>query len=372
MTTELQTQQVGEKRPREDEDDDHCDDLDRDRDDEQKKKQTTTTTVEVVNNNNNKDCFEAEAEEENLNEQNNKMKATATATGEQTEEEEEEEENVIPPKATATATKSFGSGFGSGFGKSFGGFSGGFGGLSKVTSASGFGGLVQGAQGGEGANDDNNKKDDNTNNNNNLNDDNTISKDVPVFGAVFGQSKDKQQRQQQQLNEKGGNDDDDDRNEDDENEEQGEPSNNNNKEFKPIAELREVDQQTGEEGEDLIYKTDGALYEYVNVEEDGKAPGWRERGRGEFRLNSTKNKDNARMIMRSKGNFRLILNASMFKGQKFTKMEGGKGVTFPCINAATNNKMTTYALKMRVAGTSAAQQVDTFLEQASIAQRMIK
>ena len=47
MTTELQTQQVGEKRPREDEDDDHCDDLDRDRDDEQKKKQTTTTTVEV-------------------------------------------------------------------------------------------------------------------------------------------------------------------------------------------------------------------------------------------------------------------------------------------------------------------------------------
>ena len=42
--------------------------------------------------------------------------------------------------------------------------------------------------------------------------------------------------------------------------------------------------------------------------------------------------------MRAKGNFRLILNASMFKGQKFAKMEGGKGVTFPCVNAASENE----------------------------------
>ena len=128
--------------------------------------------------------------------------------------------------------------------------------------------------------------------------------------------------------------------------------------------MKEIEQQTGEEDEDLMFKTDGALYEYVSTEEDGKAPGWRERGRGEFRINSTKKKDNVRMIMRTRGNFRLILNASMFKGQKFAKMEGGKGVTFPCVNAASENKkMTTYALKMRVAQSSAAQQVDTFLEQ---------
>ena len=31
------------------------------------------------------------------------------------------------------------------------------------------------------------------------------------------------------------------------------------------------------------------------------------------------------MVMRAKGNFRLILNAAMWKGQTFTKMEGGKG-----------------------------------------------
>ena len=41
----------------------------------------------------------------------------------------------------------------------------------------------------------------------------------------------------------------------------------------------------------------------------------------------------ARMIMRAKGNYRLILNAAMWKGQTFTKMEGGKGLTFPCKNA---------------------------------------
>ena len=74
-------------------------------------------------------------------------------------------------------------------------------------------------------------------------------------------------------------------------------------------------------------------------------PGWRERGRGEFRINSTKKKDTVRMIMRREVTSRLILNASMFKGQKFAKMEGRKGVTFPCVNAASENeKMTTYAL----------------------------
>ena len=41
----------------------------------------------------------------------------------------------------------------------------------------------------------------------------------------------------------------------------------------------------------------------------------------------------ARMIMRAKGNYRLILNAAMWKGQTFTKQEGGKGLSFPCKNA---------------------------------------
>ena len=181
---------------------------------------------------------------------------------------------------------------------------------------------------------------------------------APVFGAVFGGSKianDSEKKETETTTTSNG--------EGSKEETEGEEE-ENKKEFKVAKEMKEIEQQTGEEDEDLMFKTDGALYEYVSTEEDGKAPGWRERGRGEFRINSTKKKDNVRMIMRTKGNFRLILNASMFKGQKFAKMEGGKGVTFPCVNAASENKkMTTYALKMRVAQSSAAQQVDTFLEQ---------
>jgi len=179
-----------------------------------------------------------------------------------------------------------------------------------------------------------------------------------VFGAVFGGNKianDSEKKETETTTTSNG--------EGSKEETEGEEE-ENKKEFKVAKEMKEIEQQTGEEDEDLMFKTDGALYEYVSTEEDGKAPGWRERGRGEFRINSTKKKDNVRMIMRTKGNFRLILNASMFKGQKFAKMEGGKGVTFPCVNAASENKkMTTYALKMRVAQSSAAQQVDTFLEQ---------
>ena len=54
------------------------------------------------------------------------------------------------------------------------------------------------------------------------------------------------------------------------------------REFKVAKEMKEIEQQTGEEDEDLLFKTDGALYEYVSSEEDGKMPGWRERGRGGF------------------------------------------------------------------------------------------
>ena len=102
--------------------------------------------------------------------------------------------------------------------------------------------------------------------------------------------------------------------------------------------MKKNEQQTGEEDEDLLFKTDGALYEYVSSEEDGKMPGWRERGRGEFKINSAKKKITMENDLARKVTLSLILNASMFKGQKFAKMEGGKGVTFPCVNAASENE----------------------------------
>ena len=272
------------------------------------------------------------------------------------EENEKETTTTAPPPSTAP-----GIGFGAGFGKSFGGFSGGFGGLkAQVTSTGGTG------FGAFGKKPEAEKKEENDHDTNTTSEKKTEEGDgeapattAPVFGAVFGGSKianDTSEKETETTTTSNGGEGS--------KEEEGEEGEDNKREFKVAKEMKEIEQQTGEEDEDLLFKTDGALYEYVSSEEDGKMPGWRERGRGEFKINSTKKKDNVRMIMHTKGNFRLILNASMFKGQKFAKMEGGKGVTFPCVNAASENeKMTTYALKMRVAQSSAAQQVDAFLEE---------
>ena len=132
-------------------------------------------------------------------------------------------------------------------------------------------------------------------------------------------------------------------------------------ETKPVITLQQEDVTTGEEDEEVVFTTDGALYEFVTEEGKGGAA-WKERGRGEMRLNRGKD-GGARMVMRAKGNYRLILNAAMWRGQTFTKMEGGKGLTFPCKNAVNGDdaKVATFALKMRVSATHVEQQVEEFL-----------
>jgi len=320
LATDMTTE-VGEKRPREEEEED--DEVEKANEQQQQQQQ----------------------EEEKKDDANNGEPPKTKKAKEEDDKEKETPSTTTVPSAGGAAGGG-GSGFGSGFGKSFGGFSGGFGGLkAQVSGGGGFGAFGKKSEGEKKDIDDNeisgekNKREEG--------DGGGGGGGAPVFGAVFGGSKIANDTSEKK-----------------ETEEEGEGEKNKKEEFKAAKEMKEIEQQTGEEDEDLMFKTDGALYEYVSTEEDGKAPGWRERGRGEFRINSTKKKDNVRMIMRTRGNFRLILNASMFKGQKFAKMEGGKGVTFPCVNAASENKkMTTYALKMRVAQSSAAQQVDTFLEQ---------
>jgi len=323
--------EVGEKRPREEEEEKNVNDDD----------------VEKKNNEQQQQREEEKIEEE----QKDGAGEGEPPAAKKAKEEEEKEKETPSTTAGAGGFGGAGGGFGAGFGKSFGGFSGGFGGL-KAQVTSGGGGF--GAFG---------KKPEKKDNEDNETSEKNKTEEgggggASVFGAVFGGSKianDSEKKETETTTTSNG--------EGSKEETEGEEE-ENKKEFKVAKEMKEIEQQTGEEDEDIMFKTDGALYEYVSTEEDGKAPGWRERGRGEFRINSTKKKDNVRMIMRTKGNFRLILNASMFKGQKFAKMEGGKGVTFPCVNAASENKkMTTYALKMRVAQSSAAQQVDTFLEQ---------
>ncbi|KAK8937457.1 hypothetical protein KSP39_PZI011981 [Platanthera zijinensis] len=105
--------------------------------------------------------------------------------------------------------------------------------------------------------------------------------------------------------------------------------------------LQVVPVETGEENEKLVFAADATLYEYL----DGS---WKERGRGEIKVNASLSGEKARLVMRTKGNYRLILNASIYPDMTLTDMEK-KGITFSCINSAAEGRsgLTTCALKFR-------------------------
>ncbi|MCO5579810.1 hypothetical protein L7F22_033672 [Adiantum nelumboides] len=99
---------------------------------------------------------------------------------------------------------------------------------------------------------------------------------------------------------------------------------------------------TGEEQEKIVFGADATLFEFIDA-------AWKERGKGELRVNVPLDKSGkARLLMRSKGNLRLILNASLFPDMKMTSMDS-RGVTFVCVNSAMEEKsgLTTYALKFK-------------------------
>lgn len=100
--------------------------------------------------------------------------------------------------------------------------------------------------------------------------------------------------------------------------------------------------QTGEEQEKMVFGGDATLFEFVDAS-------WKERGKGEIRVNVPLDKTGkARLLMRSKGNYRLILNASLFPDMKMTSMDS-RGVTFACVNSAVEEKsgLVTYAVKFK-------------------------
>lgn len=106
--------------------------------------------------------------------------------------------------------------------------------------------------------------------------------------------------------------------------------------------MQEVPIETGEENEDAVFTADSVLFEYI----DGS---WKERGKGELKVNvSTTGTGKARLVMRARGNYRLILNASLFPDMKLTNMDK-KGITFACVNSAGEGKdsLSTFALKFK-------------------------
>ncbi|KAM0880311.1 hypothetical protein ACQ4PT_033682 [Festuca glaucescens] len=103
--------------------------------------------------------------------------------------------------------------------------------------------------------------------------------------------------------------------------------------------------ETGEENEQAVFTADSAIYEYL----DG---GWKERGRGELKLNiPVSGGERSRLVMRAKGNYRLILNASLYDDMTLKDMDK-KGVTFACINSIGEapSVLTTFALKFKDTG----------------------
>ncbi|XP_076925232.1 nuclear pore complex protein NUP50B-like [Bidens hawaiensis] len=106
--------------------------------------------------------------------------------------------------------------------------------------------------------------------------------------------------------------------------------------------IKQVEVETGEENEKAVFTADSVLFEFI----DG---GWKERGKGELKVNvSTTGNEKGRLVMRAKGNYRLILNASLFPDMKLTNMDK-KGITFACLNSTGEGKdgLSTFALKFK-------------------------
>lgn len=106
--------------------------------------------------------------------------------------------------------------------------------------------------------------------------------------------------------------------------------------------LQEVHVESGEEKEKTVFAADASLFEFL----DG---GWNERGKGEIKVNVPEDVNRRpRLVMRSKGNLRLLLNANILPDMKITKMDN-RGVTFVCANSIGDGKvgLATYALKLR-------------------------
>ncbi|GFH22290.1 RanBD1 domain-containing protein [Haematococcus lacustris] len=81
-----------------------------------------------------------------------------------------------------------------------------------------------------------------------------------------------------------------------------------------------------------LHAADGSLFEF-----DTAAAKWRERGKGEFKVNKAE-KGMARMVMRQAANLRLLLNAKVYPGMPVQLMPSNVGVTFGVVNAVASHQ----------------------------------
>ncbi|KAA0059280.1 nuclear pore complex protein NUP50A isoform X1 [Cucumis melo var. makuwa] len=106
--------------------------------------------------------------------------------------------------------------------------------------------------------------------------------------------------------------------------------------------MQEVAVETGEENEKVVFNADSILFEFI----DGS---WKERGKGELKVNvPTSGTGRGRILMRARGNYRLILNASLYPDMKLTNMDK-RGITFACMNSTIDGKdgLSTFGVKFK-------------------------
>ncbi|CAR27080.1 hypothetical protein ZYGR_0I03540 [Zygosaccharomyces rouxii] len=82
--------------------------------------------------------------------------------------------------------------------------------------------------------------------------------------------------------------------------------------------LQKQDVKSGEESEETIYQANAKLYQLADIE-----AGWKERGIGVIKVNKNVNTGKSRLVMRSRGILKVILNLSLVKG--FTVQKGFVG-----------------------------------------------
>ncbi|KAI8843395.1 hypothetical protein BJ741DRAFT_590739 [Chytriomyces cf. hyalinus JEL632] len=104
-----------------------------------------------------------------------------------------------------------------------------------------------------------------------------------------------------------------------------------------------IEVKTGEEGESNVFHTRCKLY---RMDESNT---WKERGMGSLRLNCDDTNTSARLVMRSEGALRLILNVRVLPGMPCQIVQE-KYVQFACCEDASGDKLTRFLVKTGNAG----------------------
>lgn len=76
-----------------------------------------------------------------------------------------------------------------------------------------------------------------------------------------------------------------------------------------VVKLQKQEIKSGEESEETIYQANAKLYQLADIE-----AGWKERGVGVIKVNKNISTGKSRLVMRSRGMLKVILNLSLVKG----------------------------------------------------------